>query len=135
MNKFVKDALSELHNVTWPTKQYAIRISKITIWFVLISAVVLWFVDWVLGSWFLFISRLNPKNNIVIVPGTWSKLPSSWWMVDWVGTWFDAQSKGIETENKEINNVKAPSVEFDSSKGDTSWLKVEVEQLNKNSKK
>ncbi len=88
MNKFIKEAISELHNVTWPTKNHAIRISKITIWFTLSVAIVLWVFDYMLSEAYTFIAQLNPKNNVPIVrehttDGSWNILLS--WAT--ISTW------------------------------------------------
>lgn len=48
MKAFLQDALHELSQVTWLTKNQAVRISIITVAFVLVSAVVFWAVDLVL---------------------------------------------------------------------------------------
>ena len=45
MKAFFQEALHELSQVTWLTRNQAIRISIITIIFVLVSAVALWAVD------------------------------------------------------------------------------------------
>ena len=76
MNKFIKEVVSELHNVTWPTKQHAIRISKITIWFTLSCAVLIWTLDYVLSRGSDFLLALNPKNLIPIE--TQDPLSDSW---------------------------------------------------------
>ena len=48
MKKFIKDALYELSQVTWLTKDQAIRYSIITVLFVFISSVLLWAIDFLL---------------------------------------------------------------------------------------
>lgn len=45
MKKFFQEAQHELSQVTWLTKNQAIKISAITVIFVIASAVVLWGVD------------------------------------------------------------------------------------------
>ena len=45
MKQFFKDAFYELSQVTWLTRSQAIRISAITVVFVILSAVGLWAVD------------------------------------------------------------------------------------------
>ena len=45
MIKFFKDAISEIHNVTWPTKKHYMHISMVAIAFTLSTAVFIWFVD------------------------------------------------------------------------------------------
>ena len=46
MIKFFKDAVSEIHNVTWPTKKHYMHISMIVIVFTLSTAVFIWFIDY-----------------------------------------------------------------------------------------
>ena len=45
MNKFFQDALHELSQITWLTKDQAIKYSIITVIFVFVSAVFLWGID------------------------------------------------------------------------------------------
>ena len=51
MIKFFKDAISEIYNVTWPTKKHSIHISTVAIVFTLASAVFIWFVDYTFDKW------------------------------------------------------------------------------------
>lgn len=53
-----KEAVSEIHNITWPTKKHAINISRIAIIFTLVSAVFIWFSDYVFKEWY---SLVSPK--------------------------------------------------------------------------
>lgn len=46
MIKFFKDAISEIHNVTWPTKKHTKHISAVAIIFTLTTAVFIWFIDY-----------------------------------------------------------------------------------------
>ncbi len=45
MIKFFKDAFSEIHNVTWPTKKHTKHISTVAIIFTFSCAVFIWFID------------------------------------------------------------------------------------------
>ena len=80
MKKVISEALSEIHNVTWPTKKHAIKISKITIGFTLASAVFMWVSDWLLSSAYKWLKSLNPKleevanENIPFPTGSWADL-------------------------------------------------------------
>jgi preprotein translocase SecE subunit len=57
MKKFMHDALLELSQITWLTKKQAIRISIITIIFVIVSAFILWGVDTGFTSLYKLISQ------------------------------------------------------------------------------
>ena len=46
MIKFFKDAISEIHNVTWPSKKHTKHISTVAIIFTFASAVFIWFIDY-----------------------------------------------------------------------------------------
>ena len=50
--EYFKGAVHELRNVTWPTQRQAIRLSVITIGFVLIGAVMFGFFDALLNKIF-----------------------------------------------------------------------------------
>ena len=89
MNKLFKEVHSELKNVTWPTKKHAIRISKITIWFTLVCAVMLWVTDFLLSEWYDFLSALNPDNAFPEV------YPNSTWT--WAGSWASFEIESITT--------------------------------------
>lgn len=92
LNKLIKEAISELHNVTWPTKNHAIKISKITIWFTLSVALVLWLFDFMLSETYTFIAKLNPRNNVPIQRELPPELDGSWNVtLSWVtiSTWND----------------------------------------------
>jgi len=45
IKNYIQESLQELHHVTWPTKNQAIRITTIVFVFMLVSAVLLGFVD------------------------------------------------------------------------------------------
>jgi len=45
MIKFFKDAISEIHNVTWPTKKHTKHISTVAIIFTISCAIFIWFID------------------------------------------------------------------------------------------
>ena len=52
MNKikqYFKDSIQEFNSVTWPTKNQAIRISMIVFIFMIVSAIVLGFIDLLLA--------------------------------------------------------------------------------------
>lgn len=51
MIKFFKDAVSEIHNVTWPTKKHYMHISMVAIVFTLSTAVFVWFLDYFFDKW------------------------------------------------------------------------------------
>jgi len=51
MIKFFKDAISEIHNVTWPTKKHYMHISMVAIVFTLSAAVFIWFLDYFFDKW------------------------------------------------------------------------------------
>lgn len=80
MKKFFREAVSELHNVTWPTKKHAINIARITLGFTLVSAVFMWVMDYIFSESYSFISKLNPKNNVIIQTptDTWAKVTLDW---------------------------------------------------------
>lgn len=62
MKKFIKEALSEIHSVSWPTKKHAINISKVAIVFTLSCAVFIWVSDYIFAEAYKVWSSLNPKN-------------------------------------------------------------------------
>jgi preprotein translocase subunit SecE len=45
IKKYFRESLQELHNVTWPTKKQSIRITTIVFVFMIVSAIVLGFLD------------------------------------------------------------------------------------------
>ncbi len=45
IKKYFQDSMQELHHVTWPTKNQAIRITTIVFIFMLVAAALLGFVD------------------------------------------------------------------------------------------
>jgi preprotein translocase SecE subunit len=45
IRKYLKESFAELHNVTWPTRKQGIRITTIVFAFMVVSAVILGFVD------------------------------------------------------------------------------------------
>lgn len=47
--QYFKDSVAELHNVTWPTRKQGIRITIIVFAFMIISGVVLGFLDQLLA--------------------------------------------------------------------------------------
>ena len=51
MIKFFKDAISEIYNVTWPTKKHYMHISMVSIIFTLSTAVFIWFLDYFFDKW------------------------------------------------------------------------------------
>ena len=60
MIKFFKDAISEIHNVTWPSKKHIKHISTVAIVFTFSSAVFIWFTDY----WFSkFVKWFLPAPN------------------------------------------------------------------------
>ena len=103
MNKFIKEVNSELKNVTWPTKKHAIRISKITVWFTLACAVMLWAADYILSEGYDFVSKLNPKNipQAYDMSQTWAH---TWtWAIDFeiesisTSTWEEVAAEAVYT--------------------------------------
>ncbi len=46
---YIREALAELHQVRWPTRQQAVRLSAIVVGFVLVNAAVFGLVDFGLG--------------------------------------------------------------------------------------
>ena len=48
IKKYLQESLQELNKVTWPTKKKAVRITTIVLIFMLVSAVLLGFVDQIL---------------------------------------------------------------------------------------
>jgi preprotein translocase subunit SecE len=46
IKKYLKESLAELNNVTWPTRKQGIRITTIVFIFMIASAAVLGFVDY-----------------------------------------------------------------------------------------
>ena len=99
MNKFFKEIVSELHNVTWPTRQHAIRISKITIWFTLASAFLLWLLDMFFSQAYKFIAQLNPRNNVPIERNIQTNSDS--WAV--VLSWAKVTISWSNLDNKDLN--------------------------------
>jgi len=55
MKKFFQEALNELSQVTWLTKDQAIRYSLITVSFVFTSSLILWGVDTLLTQFYKII--------------------------------------------------------------------------------
>lgn len=51
MIKFFTDAISEIYNVTWPSKKHYMHISVVAIVFTLSSAVFIWFIDYFFDKW------------------------------------------------------------------------------------
>lgn len=51
MIKFFTDAISEIYNVTWPSKKHYMHISVVAIVFTLSSAVFIWIIDYSLNKW------------------------------------------------------------------------------------
>lgn len=49
LKEYIQGSFKELHNVTWPTQKQAIRITTIVFIFMVISAIVLGFVDQLLA--------------------------------------------------------------------------------------
>ncbi len=47
---YIRDCLSELHQVRWPTRQQAVRLSAITIGFTAVTTVAFGMVDYVLAA-------------------------------------------------------------------------------------
>ncbi len=50
IKQYIKNSIQEFNNVTWPTKNQAIRISTIVFIFMIISAIVLGAVDYLLST-------------------------------------------------------------------------------------
>ena len=50
LKKYIQDSIKELHNVTWPTKKQAIRITTIVFIFMMASALFLGVVDYLLAT-------------------------------------------------------------------------------------
>ncbi|MBN2087799.1 preprotein translocase subunit SecE [Candidatus Peregrinibacteria bacterium] len=49
IRKYIRESIQELHNVTWPTKKQAIRITTIVFIFMIVAAAILGFVDQLLA--------------------------------------------------------------------------------------
>ncbi len=49
ITQYFKDSYQELHKVSWPTKNQAVRISAIVLGFSLVTAAFLGLLDYVLG--------------------------------------------------------------------------------------
>ncbi len=45
IRKYFRDSLSELNNVTWPTRKQSIRITTIVFIFMIVAAAILGFLD------------------------------------------------------------------------------------------
>lgn len=103
MKKFLRDALSELHSVTWPTRKYAINIAKITLGFVLVSAIFIWIMDYIFSSGYNFIFTLNPKNNIIY------DTPSS---TSWINV-LDWSLEELDSSWSVINEIEAETWSID----------------------
>ena len=58
IKKYIQNSIKELNNVTWPTKNQAIRITTIVFIFMLISAVILGFIDEILAYGFRLLLNL-----------------------------------------------------------------------------
>lgn len=52
IRKYFRDSVKELNNVTWPTRDQAIRITKIVFVFMVVSAIVLGVIDFLLTEGF-----------------------------------------------------------------------------------
>lgn len=50
ITQYFNDALAELHQVRWPTRQQAIRLTIIVIGFTAVSSILFGFVDYVLSQ-------------------------------------------------------------------------------------
>jgi len=92
MKKFIKEALSELYNVSWPTKKHAINISKVTIIFTIICAIFIWTSDYILAEAYKVWSSMNPENAVQIQQSTEEPLRQSTQepleiKLDWTNTW------------------------------------------------
>jgi len=49
IKRYLQESLQELHHVTWPTKQQAIKITTIVFIFMVVSAIILGVVDQLLA--------------------------------------------------------------------------------------
>ncbi|QQR84157.1 preprotein translocase subunit SecE [Candidatus Peregrinibacteria bacterium] len=58
LKSYFKNSLQELHSVTWPTRNQAIRLSIIVLVFVVISAAVLGLVDGLLAKGYQWLISL-----------------------------------------------------------------------------
>jgi len=59
MIKFFRNAFSEIHNVTWPSKKHAKHISTVAIIFTFASAAFIWFTDYILDKWIKWVVLSN----------------------------------------------------------------------------
>jgi preprotein translocase SecE subunit len=55
---YLKGALYELRNVTWPTEKETFKLTRITVLFVFVFTVMFFFTDFVLSGMFNFIYSL-----------------------------------------------------------------------------
>ena len=50
VTRFINEAVEELHQVRWPTRQQAVRLSVVVLVFTLISAFIFGFLDFLLSQ-------------------------------------------------------------------------------------
>ena len=90
MIKSIKSALSEIHNVSWPTKKHAINISKVTIIFTLFAALSIWVIDYGFTKSYTFLSSLKTQTTSQITPDLNSN------NIDVKATWEDWNAVNVE---------------------------------------
>lgn len=61
LTQYVKDSYQELHKVSWPTKNQAVRISAIVLGFSLVTAVFIGFLDYALNLGVTTLIGLTPQ--------------------------------------------------------------------------
>jgi len=49
LKKYIQESIQDLHNVTWPTRKQAIRITTIVFIFMIVAAAVLGVIDGILA--------------------------------------------------------------------------------------
>ncbi len=59
LQNYINDSLTELHQVRWPTRQQAVRLSVIVVGFILLSSFALGLTDFVIGRVVSFILSLS----------------------------------------------------------------------------
>lgn len=59
IQNYINDAVTELHQVRWPTRQQAVRLSVIVVGFILVSSFALGFADFLIGRVVSFILSLS----------------------------------------------------------------------------
>jgi len=62
--RYIKDSISELNKVTWPTKNQAIKLTFIVLGFILATAILLGIFDYVFNIGFRELIKLRPPTPI-----------------------------------------------------------------------